>query len=477
LKYSFTPLHCSHRCAKVHHPTAKMLVELSKAQDVEAGDGTTSVVVICGSLLNSCTGLLAKGIHPTTITEAFQKSAQHAEQVLREISQKVDLTDRQNLIECVNTCLSSKVISANAESLSPICVDALSKIIDPKTATNVDLNDIKVCKQRGGTLDDSELVDGVVFEKGCSHAANGPTTMENAKVGLIQFHLSAPKTDIENNVVVSDYAAMDRILREERKYILGLCKKIKKAGCNVLLIQKSILRDASNDLSLHFLAKMGILVIKDVERNDIEFIARTVGCRPVAHVDSFTAEKLGTAALVQEVTMAGGAGGKVVKVTGVPNSGGTQTILLRGSNSLVLEEADRSVHDALCVLRSLVKEPYMIAGGGAPETEISLRLMQWSKTLKGNEAYCCKAFAEALEAIPHTLAENAGMNPINIVTELRKQHENGLAGAGINVRQGCISDMFGENVLQPLLVSTSAIRLATECVRMILKIDDVVQVL
>merc|ERR1719199_1326755 len=237
---------------KVEHPTAKMLVELSKAQDIEAGDGTTSVVVICGALLNVCEQLLEKGIHPTAITEAFQSAQGHAEATLEKIATAVDFGSKAQLVQCVNTCLSSKVISSNAATLSPIAVDSVLNIIDTATATQVDLDDIKIVRQVGGTIDDSELVNGVVFNKGVSHAAGGPTRLENAKVGLCQFWLSAPKTDVENNVVVSDYAAMDRILREERKYILQLCKKIKKAGCNVLLVQKSILRDAVNDLSLHF---------------------------------------------------------------------------------------------------------------------------------------------------------------------------------------------------------------------------------
>jgi len=461
---------------KVEHPTAKMLVELSKAQDIEAGDGTTSVVVICGALLNVCEQLLEKGIHPTAITEAFQSAQSHAEATLEKIATAVDFGSKVQLVDCVNTCLSSKVISSNAATLSPIAVDAVLNIIDTATATNVDLNDIKIVQQVGGTIDDSELVHGVVFNKGVSHAAGGPTRLENAKVGLCQFWLSAPKTDVENNVVVSDYAAMDRILREERKFILQLCKKIKKSGCNVLLVQKSILRDAVNDLSLHFLAKMGIMVIKDVERDDVEFCCRTLGCRPVAHVDQFTPDRLGSAALVEEVTMSGGGGGKVVKLTGVPTTGKTQTILLRGSNKLVLAEADRSVHDALCVVRSLVKKRFVISGGGSAETAIARELQAWSMTQSGMRGYCVKAFAQALETIPLTLAENAGMNPIQIVTELRKQHQEGKSSAGINVRKGCISDMKAENVLQPLLVSTSAIGLATECVRMILKIDDIVAV-
>lgn len=460
---------------QVFHPTAKMMVELSKSQDIEAGDGTTSVCVTAGSLLNACSQLLEKGIHPTVITESFKAAAEKAEEVLVGISNPVDLSNRDLLIQAVNTSLSSKVVHQNAATLSPIAVDAVMKIVNPETDHNVDLNDIKIVKQLGGTVDDTELVEGIVFENGCAKGGGGPTRVENAKVGLIQFCLSAPKTDIENNVVVSDYAAMDRLLREERKHILGLCKQIKKAGCTVLLVQKSILRDATTDLSLHFLAKMGILVVKDVERNDIEFISRTLGCQPVAHVSSFTADKLGSAELVEEVTIDDG-GQRVVKVTGVPNPGRTMSILIRGSNRLVLDEADRSLHDALCVVRSLVKKRYMIPGGGVAEIEIALRLQEWAKTLTGMTPYCITAFAEALEVIPYTLAENAGMNPISIVTELRAKHKAGVSGAGINVRKGTVSDMLEENVVQPLLVNTSSISLATECVCMILKIDDIVMV-
>jgi T-complex protein 1 subunit delta len=284
-----------------------------------------------------------------------------------------------------------------------------------------------------------------------------------------RFCLSAPKTDMDNNVVVSDYAAMDRILRDERKYILNMCKKIKKCGANVVLIQKSILRDAYNELSLHFLAKMGILVVTDVERNDVEFVCRTLGCTPVPHVDSLCPEKLGSAEHVGDVVLPG-SGHKVVKFVGVANPGRTMTVLLRGSNDLVLAEANRSIHDAQCVVRSLVKERHLIAGGGAAETEASLRLRELSMTTTGLDSHCFRAYADALEVIPYTLAENAGLKPIEIVTELRKAHAEGNVGAGIDVKDGCISDMYAKNVIQPLLVTTSAIKLATETVCMILKV-------
>jgi len=455
---------------EVMHPVAKMLVELSKAQDIEAGDGTTSVVVLAGSLLGAAQRLLEKGIHPTTISESFQKAASKAVEFLEEMSTPIALTDREHLLKIATTSLSSKVVSHYSSLLSPICVDSVLKVIDPEVDTNVDLRDIRVVTKLGGTIEDTELVDGLVLNHRVSHFAEGVTRVEKAKIGLLQFCISPPKTDMENNVIVSDYSQMDRILREERQYILDICKKIKKAGINVVLIQKSILRDAVNDQALHFLGKMKIMVVRDIERDEVDFICKTLNCRPIASVDHLNPEFLGTADLVEEFSTGAA---KVVKVTGIQNPGKTVSLLVRGSNKLVMEEADRSIHDALCVIRCLVKKRALIAGGGAPEIQASIKLMNYTKTLLGKEAYCFKAFAEALEIIPYTLAENAGLSPISMVTELRNKHANGESSAGINVRKGCISNMVEENVLQPLLVSVSAFSLAAECVRSILKIDDI----
>uniref|UniRef100_F6S025 T-complex protein 1 subunit delta n=1 Tax=Macaca mulatta TaxID=9544 RepID=F6S025_MACMU len=450
----------------------KMLVELSKAQDIEAGDGTTSVVIIAGSLLDSCTKLLQKGIHPTIISESFQKALEKGIEILTDMSRPVELSDRETLLNSATTSLNSKVVSQYSSLLSPMSVNAVMKVIDPATATSVDLRDIKIVKKLGGTIDDCELVEGLVLTQKVSNS--GITRVEKAKIGLIQFCLSAPKTDMDNQIVVSDYAQMDRVLREERAYILNLVKQIKKTGCNVLLIQKSILRDALSDLALHFLNKMKIMVIKDIEREDIEFICKTIGTKPVAHIDQFTADMLGSAELAEEVSLNGS--GKLLKITGCASPGKTVTIVVRGSNKLVIEEAERSIHDALCVIRCLVKKRALIAGGGAPEIELALRLTEYSRTLSGMESYCVRAFADAMEVIPSTLAENAGLNPISTVTELRNRHAQGEKTSGINVRKGGISNILEELVVQPLLVSVSALTLATETVRSILKIDDVVSV-
>lgn len=457
---------------QVLHPTAKMLVDLSKAQDVEAGDGTTSVVVIAGALLSACQTLLDKGIHPTHISEAFQVAVDKAEEVLTGMAIPVDINDRESLIKAATTSLSSKVVSQNASVLAPLAVDAVLGVLESPEATNVDLNDIKIVKKLGGTLDDTELIDGLVLSSQASHKAGGPARVKNAKIGLIQFCLSPPKTDMESNVHIADYTQMDRALREERSYLLNLCKRIKKTGCNVLLIQKSILRDAVTEMSLHFLAKMGIMVIRDVERSDIEFISKGLGCLPVSNIENFKENKLGYAELAEEQNLSGS---KVVKFTGIRNKGKVMTVLARASNKLVLDETDRSIHDALCVVRSLIKKRFLIPGGSAPEVELSRELAHYSKTLEGVDSYCVRAYADALEVIPTTLAENCGLNPITIVTELRNRHARGEKYAGIDVKKGDISDMKETNVVQPLLVNLSAVRLATETVRMILKIDDIVQ--
>ena len=435
-------------------------------------------------------------------------------ETLTDMSQPISLSDRATLLQAASTSLSSKIVSQHSNLLGPIAVDSVLKTIDQRTADNVDLKNIRIVKKVGGTIEDSEMVDGLVLNQAVVKSGGGPSSMEKARIGLIQFQLSPPKPDMENQIVVNDYRQMDKILKEERTYLLNLVKKIKKAKCNVLLIQKSILRDAVNDLSLHFLAKLNILCIKDIERDEVEFICKSTGCKPIADIDAFTEDKLGTAELLEEVQSSGA---RIVKVTGIThkasstrrigggsgsgssssgggagsgggsgssgsgsssgtanNSNNTVSIIVRGANALILDEAERSLHDALCVIRCLVKKRALIAGGGAPEIAIAAALSRSARSLQGTEAICRKAFADAMEVIPTTLAENAGLNSINIVTELRHRHET-LAerNAGVSIRSGGVKgNIAEEKVLQPLLVSTSAVELASETVKMILRVDD-----
>ncbi|KAI6971169.1 T-complex protein 1 subunit [Hortaea werneckii] len=475
----------------VMHPSAKMLVDLANAQDIEAGDGTTSVVVIAGALLGAAERLLSKGLHPTTISESFQRASAHAVQTLESISTPINLAERQTLLKAASTSLSSKIVSQEPK-LAPMAVDAVLKTINPQNAENVDLRNVRILKKPGGVIDDSELIDGLVLNQQAVKSAGGPTRIEKARIGLIQFQLSPPKPDMENQIIVNDYRQMDKILKEERTYLLNMAKKIKKAKCNVLLIQKSILRDAVNDLSLHFLYKLGILVVKDIERDEVEFICKSTGCKPIADIDSFTEDKLGSADLVEEVSSLGA---RYTRVSGVklPNPATapkTVSIVARGANPLILDEAERSLHDAMCVIRCLVKKRALLPGGGAGEMAVSNALAQAATTKAYPDSICWKAYADALEVVPVTLAENAGLNSIRVVTEMRARHAKGESNVGVSIKRGGVGVMgeegkggqpgagsaaasAGEGVMQPLLVSTSAIELASETVKMILRIDDI----
>jgi len=458
----------------LQHPCAKMLCELSKSQDVEAGDGTTSVVVVAGALLQAAQNLLSAGIHPQVATEAFLKAATKGQEIIDGMAIPVDLSDRSSLVKAARTSLCSKIVAQSADIFADIAVNAVMKVVGgDMDATNVDLTQIRVSKKLGGTIEDSEMIDGLVLTQKVSRAAGGPGRVNNAKIGLIQFCLSPPKTDMESNVVIKDYAQMDRILREERLLLAKMIKQIAKTGCNVLLIQKSILRDATTDLSLDFAAKAKIMVIRDVERDEVEYISRILGVEPVASLDAFTEDKLAKCDLVNEESL-GGDIGSIIRFTGLKTTSDMVSVLVRGTNILTLDETERSLHDALCVVRSLVKTRGLLPGGGAVEMELAVRLSEWARTLGGEEAHCVRHFAEALEVIPYTLAENAGLPAVEIVTNLRAAHANGEKFAGINVRKGAIGNIVDESVLQPVLVSSSILNMATETVRMILKIDDLV---
>merc|ERR1712194_131942 len=377
------------------------------------------VVVTAGALLHQAEILLGKGIHPQTITESFLMAEDKAEEVLNAMSIPISLSDRDTLISNAATSLNSKVVSQSSFTLAPIAVDAVLKLTGGDgNCSSVDLADVRICQKLGGTLDDTELVDGLVLNNPVARNAGGPTRVNNAKIGLIQFCLSPPQTDMEKNVTVKDYTQMDRILREERMHLAKMVKKIAQAGCNVLLIQKSILRDAVTDLSMDFCAKMKIMVVRDIERDDIEYISKIVGCEPVADLENFTKDKLGQAELVYDDNLGNSGSVGVVRFQGLNNirnnNGGNKcvSILVRGSNVLLMEEIERSLHDALCVIRSLVKKKALIPGGAAPEMEVATQLRRWSRSVGGVAQICIAAFADCLEAVPYTLAENSGLSPI-----------------------------------------------------------------
>jgi T-complex protein 1 subunit delta len=452
----------------VLHPTARLLIQTSKAQDIEAGDGTTSVVILAGALLEAAENLIHKGIHPTRISEGFAIALKKALEVVDKVGQKVDLQNDEQLLQCVKTSLASKIVSQNSTELAPIALRALKNVSDFANDTNVDLKNISVKTKLGGTINDIQLFNGLVFPHKKVKIPN--RRVEKPKIALLQFCLSSPKTNMDNNIVVKDYSQIDRILKQERKYIISLIKKIVASGANVILVQKSILRDAISDLAMHYLQKKKITVVKNIERTDVNFICKTLGCTPVAHIDNLTPDKLGTADFVENTELADGS--RCFQIH-VPNSS-TATILVRGTSQLVMDEAERSLHDALCVLRSLVKKKAVVAGGGAIEIEVWRQLEEYAQTLRNEGSLVVQEYASALEVIPFTLAKNCGLNPIKVVTEMRNKHLNNFMYCGLKARNGKLVDNALEHkIMQPALVNISSLTLATEVTRMILKIDDI----
>ncbi|KAJ3858325.1 chaperonin Cpn60/TCP-1 family [Lentinula novae-zelandiae] len=384
------------------NPAAKM--PSTPAEDVEVGDGMTSVVVLAGSFLGAAEKMLQKGIHPTLVAESFLKATIKAMEYLTDITTPVDLNDKPSLLLAGQAHLS--ISRYYSSTLAPIIVAAVTHLVTPTSLNRI-----------GGTIEDAELlvVEGVVLNQNVVTAAGGPTRVEKAKIAIAQFQLSAPKPDMDSTVIINDYRQMDKVIKEGQQYLLNVCKKIKKANlnCNILLLQKSILRDAVDDTSLNFLKQLKILV-------------------PIVDIETFTEDKLGYADLVKE-TSADEA--KVMKITGIKNRGQTVSILATGSNNLVVEECERSLHDALCVIQRLAKKRALIGSGGAPEIHVSRMLLQYAQSLKRMEVYCFQAYADALEVIPMMLAGNADLNPITIVTELWNCHTLGERTAGINIRK------------------------------------------
>ncbi|CAL6111639.1 TCP-1_chaperonin subunit delta [Hexamita inflata] len=448
---------------EARHPAARMLVELSQAQDIEAGDGTTSVVVLASQMLSNCLNLFKLGIHPTAVSKAFQTASNEAMRILDSLSTTIDLNDIALLEKISSTTLSSKVVAHHSDFLSPLVVRA---VLQAKDATNVDLKRVRMVKKLGGTLEDCRLINGIAFNK----RPEGLSFMKNPKVGLIQFCLSPPKTDMDANIVVSDDKEINRLLEQERKITLKMCKKVAKSGANLILIQKQTMKPALSEMALFYLQKLKIAVIQDVDRDEMEYVAAALDATIVATLDEFTEEKMTT---IEEMKVDDGV---TYLLTSEEKAKQTKTccFVVRGANKLIVDEAERSIHDAMCSIRSLIKIPKLVPGGASIEVEIAQQLYKFAQTQLNADQYCIKAYADAFEIIPLTLAENAGLNPIQIVTSLRQLHSEGKKW-GLNVTgRGEIMDMVAAGVVQPILVSKSMIQLATETARMLLKIDDIV---
>jgi thermosome len=449
----------------VQHPAAKMMVEIAKTQDSEVGDGTTSAVIVAGQLLEKAEDLIEKNVHPTVIIDGYRKAADKALEALEKIAIKTKPKDKRFLKKIAMTAMASKIVAEHRDHLANIVVDAVLHVARKVgDQLKVDLDDIMVEKKAGKSLTETELINGVVLDKEVVHPGM-PKRVENAKIALLNLPLEVEKTEIDAKIFIEKPEEMDAFLKEEEKMMKEMVDKIAAAGANVVICQKGI-----DDLVQHFLARKGILAVRRAKQSDMEKLAKATGGRIVTNLDDLKAKDIGYAKLVEERKIGDD------KMTFIEDCKNPRSvaILIRGGAERIIEEAERSIHDALCVVRDVVEEPKAVAGGGAPEIEVARLLRDYAETWPGREQLAVQSYAEALESIPITLAENAGLDPIDMISELRARHEKGELWAGIDVLNGRTWDMNKLEVLEPLAVKKQIIKSATEAATMILKIDDVI---
>ena len=453
----------------VEHPAAKIMVEITKSVDNEVGDGTTSVVVLAGSLLEKAEELLNKKIHPTVIVEGYRKSAEKANELLKEIADKVDPTDKEYLKKIATTSMSSKLISTNSPELSDVVMNAVLSILEVTDEYNkkfkIDIDNIKIEKKPGGSIKDTKLVNGIVLDKEVVHGGM-PKSMENAKIALINCPLEIEKTEFDAKININNPEQIQQFINEENTILKVMVDKISATEANVVLCQKGI-----DEMAQHYLAKSGILSVRRIKESDMFKLSKATGARLISNLDDLRKEDLGHANLVEERQIEND---KWVFVEGCKNPKSV-TILVRGGSQRVVDEVERSIHDALMSVKDVVEYPYIIAGAGAPEAFVSHKLREWSNTLSGREQLAAEKFIEALESIPLTLAENAGMDPIDSKVQLHaKVSTSNKPKYGIDVVNGKISDVLVKEIFEPLAVKEQIINAATEASSMILRIDNVI---
>jgi thermosome len=448
----------------IQHPAAKMMVEVSKTQDDEVGDGTTSVVVLTGALLGKALELMAKKIHPTVIIDGYRDAQEKTLKYLEEIAIKVDPTDKVILKKVANTAMASKLISGYSDYIADLAIDAVLQIAEEYDGGHqVDLDMIKIEKKPGGSITDTSLIKGLIIDKEIVHA-DMPKLVRDAKIGLLNSAMEIEKTEFDAKIHIESPTEMQAYLDQEEKMLRDMVAKVKDAGVNVLLCQKGI-----DDMVQHFLAREGILAARRLKKSDMEALAKATGANVVTSVDDLGGDT-GYAATVEERKIGND---KLIFVEGCRNPKAV-SILVRGGTERIVDEADRSLHDALCVIRDVVEEPMIVAGGGAPEVEVARRLRRYAEGLAGRERLAVSAFAEALEVIPVTLTENSGMDPIDTLSEMQSRHEKGELWVGVNSLAGEVGDMAELDVYEPMQVKTQAVKSATEASTMMLKIDDVI---
>ncbi|MEB3772545.1 MAG: TCP-1/cpn60 chaperonin family protein [Desulfurococcales archaeon] len=454
---------------EVQHPAAKLLIEVAKAQDAEVGDGTTTAVVLAGSLLEKAEGLLDQNIHPSIIIDGYVDALNKSLEELDKIAVKVDINDRDLLKRIAATALSSKYIGSGPEKekILDIVVDAITTIAEPLDdgTFRIDLSHVKIEKKKGGSLADTKLIRGVVLDKEVVHPGM-PKRVEKAKIALLDMPLEIEKPEITAKINITDPAQIKAFKEKEAQAIEKMVETIAKTGANVVITQKGI-----DELAQHYLAKKGIMAVRRVKRSDIEKIAKATGARIISTLKDLKPEDLGEAELVEERKVGND---KMIFIEGAKNPKSV-TILVRGANDMLLDEAERSIEDALHVLRNVLRDPKVVGGGGAPEVELALKLREFARTVGGKQQLAVEAFADALEEIPTILAESAGLDALESIMKLRQYHADGKVFAGVDVLNGeIVEDMTAKNVYEPIIVKKQAIKSAAEAALAILKIDDLI---
>jgi len=449
----------------VQHPSAKMLVEVAKTQDDEVGDGTTTAVVLTGELLGKAEQLIDKDIHPTVIADGYRIAAEKALKIAEDIAIEVDPVDKSMLKKVATVAIATKMLSDYKDEISDIAVRSVLEVAEKYgKGYRVDIDDIKVEKKPGGSLSDTRLIQGILLDKEVVHPGM-PRRVENAKIALISCPLEVEKTEFDAKLNIKNPAQMKAFLDEEEKMLREMVDRIVSAGANVAICEKGI-----DDVAQHFLAKKGVLAVRRVKQSDVEKLVKATGAHVVTNLEDFGSKDLGAAQVVEERKIADD---KMTFVEGCRNPKAV-TILVRGGTERIVDEAERAVHDALCVVRDVVMNPKVVAGGGAPEAEIAKRLRVYADKLAGREQLAVQAFAEALELVPMVLAENAGLDPIDTQIELRTKHDKKIIWAGVDPFKGKVADMSKQNVYEPLAVKIQLLKSASEAAAMILKIDDVI---
>jgi thermosome len=448
----------------IEHPAAKMVVEVAKTQDEEVGDGTTSAAVVAGELLKKAEDLIEQEIHPTVIASGYRLAAEKAVEVLNSIAMSVEMSNRDLLVSIAETAMTGKGAESSKKLLSQIAVDAVTSVVDTNGKKSVDKDNINVVKKVGGKVEDSELIRGMIIDKERIHT-NMPQKIKDAKIILLDTAIELKDTEVDAEISITSPDQLQSFLDQEERMLKKIVQQVIGSGANVVFCQKGI-----EDLAQHYFAKAGVFAIRRVKKSDMEKLARATGGKLITNLDEVTPEDLGYAGLVEEKKVGGD---NMTFVTGCNNPKAV-TILLRGGTEHVVASIDSALEDALRVVAVAIEDEKLVAGGGSPEVEVALRLQEYAATLEGREQLAVKAYAEALEVIPRTLAENAGLDPIDMLMELRSQHEKGVKTAGLDVYEGKVVDMWKNFVVEPLKVKTQMISAATESAVMILRIDDII---